>query len=241
VGLVKQTMTVGHAYVSDLTSGEERTRALGLVSTASGVGFILGPIMGSLLCRISLRVPFVVSALIFVVNFVVLHFMMPHNTQQENKDVDEQSALSSGDSSEALTSPRSPSLLPASSSGPELRQRKVAPINSSNSIHDSTGSGIENGNGANGSSHGGGEDGGSSVVYVGPIADASFLDFLCKQTTNTCRDLVSLGVELRGLPVLLTSLASQVKAAPLLPPLDNVPTHTPHALSHSSSPTPRFS
>jgi DHA1 family tetracycline resistance protein-like MFS transporter len=59
---------VAQAYVADVTKPENRSRGLGLIGMAFGLGFVLGPLLGGLLLALPvapgwrLRVPFLVAA-----------------------------------------------------------------------------------------------------------------------------------------------------------------------------------
>src|SRR3954454_2509646 len=59
---------VAQAYVADVTRPEERSRGLGLIGMAFGLGFVLGPLLGGLLLAMPidqewrLKVPFLMAA-----------------------------------------------------------------------------------------------------------------------------------------------------------------------------------
>lgn len=48
-GLFGGNISTAHAYIADVTSPEERSKGMGLIGAAFGLGFIVGPIMGGLL------------------------------------------------------------------------------------------------------------------------------------------------------------------------------------------------
>lgn len=77
LGIVKQTISMGQAYVSDITTERERTSAMAFLSTSAALGFILGPILGSILARIHLRLPFVVAGVVFFVVSVTSYIYLP--------------------------------------------------------------------------------------------------------------------------------------------------------------------
>lgn len=52
------------AYIADITTEEERTKAMGLAGASIGLGFIFGPAFGGLLSYFGNEVPFYVSALL---------------------------------------------------------------------------------------------------------------------------------------------------------------------------------
>ena len=69
-GVFSANISVATAYVGDLTEGPERTRWMGLIGAAFGIGFILGPTIGGLLAPYGYRVPMFVAAGLAAVNFV---------------------------------------------------------------------------------------------------------------------------------------------------------------------------
>lgn len=78
VGLIKQTQTIGIAYVVGVTDTLGRTDALAKFSTAGMIGFIFGPVFGSLLSRVEPRLPFYVSASIFAVTSAIAAVFLPN-------------------------------------------------------------------------------------------------------------------------------------------------------------------
>ncbi len=68
-GLFSANISVATAYVGDLTEGPERTRWMGMIGAAFGIGFILGPAIGGLLAPYGYQVPMLVAAGIAAVNF----------------------------------------------------------------------------------------------------------------------------------------------------------------------------
>lgn len=79
-GVTGGNISVAGAYASDISTPEERTRALGLVGGASGIGHILGPALAGLLAGISLLAPFMGAALVSGVTFLLtlLWLREPH-------------------------------------------------------------------------------------------------------------------------------------------------------------------
>ena len=70
-GVTGGNISVAGAYASDISTPEERTRALGLVGGASGIGHIMGPALAGLLAGIGLLAPFVGAALVSGVTFLL--------------------------------------------------------------------------------------------------------------------------------------------------------------------------
>lgn len=81
VGLVKQTTTVGQAYISDITTPAERTGDFALMTTVVGIGFVVGPAFGSLFARIHLRLPFFVAAALFLLDILCTVFFLKDSTR----------------------------------------------------------------------------------------------------------------------------------------------------------------
>ncbi len=69
-GLFSANISVATAYVADLTEGPERTRWMGLIGVAFGIGFILGPAVGGLLAPYGYHVPMLAAAALAAVNFI---------------------------------------------------------------------------------------------------------------------------------------------------------------------------
>jgi DHA1 family tetracycline resistance protein-like MFS transporter len=73
-GVTGGNVSVAQAYASDISTPEERTRALGLVGGAGGLGFILGPALAALaalLVPTMLVAPLLVAALVSVVTLLL--------------------------------------------------------------------------------------------------------------------------------------------------------------------------
>lgn len=63
-GVTGGNISVAQAYASDISTPEERARALGLVGGASGLGHIVGPALAGLLAGITLLAPFLAAAVV---------------------------------------------------------------------------------------------------------------------------------------------------------------------------------
>ncbi|HEX9166567.1 MAG TPA: MFS transporter [Gemmatimonadales bacterium] len=71
------TLNVTQAYAADLTTVERRTRVMGLVGAAFGVGFILGPTIGGVTSAIDPAAPGLAASVISAVNLVVAMARLP--------------------------------------------------------------------------------------------------------------------------------------------------------------------
>lgn len=84
-GLFASNMSVGNAYVADITKPEDRAKSFGLIGAAFGVGFIVGPVIGGLLGSISIRLPFFVAAALSLLNFAYGAVVLPESLPPERR------------------------------------------------------------------------------------------------------------------------------------------------------------
>lgn len=93
VGLVKQTMTASTAYVSEITPPHARAAALGRLSSASTLAFLIGQPAGGLLsARLGRHAPCFLAAALFALDFVFVQLALP--------DAGKSSASQGGDTKE---------------------------------------------------------------------------------------------------------------------------------------------
>ncbi|WP_297113381.1 Tet(A)/Tet(B)/Tet(C) family tetracycline efflux MFS transporter [uncultured Devosia sp.] len=78
-GITSANMAVATAYITDISSEEERAKRFGLFHAMFGIGFIIGPVLGGILGDIWLRSPFLVAAALNAVNFALALFMLPES------------------------------------------------------------------------------------------------------------------------------------------------------------------
>jgi MFS family permease len=71
------TLNITQAYAADLTSPERRTRVMGIVGAAFGVGFILGPTIGGITSGISRAAPGLAATAIAALNILVALAWLP--------------------------------------------------------------------------------------------------------------------------------------------------------------------
>lgn len=89
-GATGGNVSVAQAYASDVSTPEERTRVLGLIGGAGGVGHVFGPALAGLLASISLLTPFWGAAVISVVTLLLtLLWLREPRKQVEVADAEE--------------------------------------------------------------------------------------------------------------------------------------------------------
>jgi MFS transporter, DHA1 family, tetracycline resistance protein len=78
-GIFGANLSTTQAYVADVTPPQDRSRALGLLGAAFGVGFIFGPLIGGVLSQISLSAPFYFAGGLAAINAVLIFFILPES------------------------------------------------------------------------------------------------------------------------------------------------------------------
>ncbi|KNC56152.1 major facilitator superfamily transporter MFS_1 [Thecamonas trahens ATCC 50062] len=78
-GLLGGDVSLALAYVSDITTEENRARGLGAVGAAFGLAFILGPVIGGVLVSYSLMAPALLASAIAAANALGLYFWLPES------------------------------------------------------------------------------------------------------------------------------------------------------------------
>ena len=76
-GIATANFAIAQAFVADVTRPEDRTRGMGVLGAAFGLGFVLGPAAGGLLATISLGAPFIAASALAAVNLVAAWLILP--------------------------------------------------------------------------------------------------------------------------------------------------------------------
>jgi DHA1 family tetracycline resistance protein-like MFS transporter len=84
-GLTGGNISVAQAYITDVTTKENRAVGLGLIGAAFGFGFILGPAAGGLLSQFGYAVPALVAAVIATLNVIAVYFWLPESLTEERR------------------------------------------------------------------------------------------------------------------------------------------------------------
>ncbi|MCH9646616.1 MAG: MFS transporter [Deltaproteobacteria bacterium] len=69
-GAFGANISVATAYIADLAHPDERTKWMGMIGAAFGVGFVLGPAIGGILAPLGYHVPMLVAAGLALVNLI---------------------------------------------------------------------------------------------------------------------------------------------------------------------------
>lgn len=73
------------AYVADITTEDERTKAMGLVGMSIGLGFIFGPAIGGILSVVNLAFPFYLSSALSLFTFVFVYLYLQESLSKEKR------------------------------------------------------------------------------------------------------------------------------------------------------------
>lgn len=82
-GITGANISTAQAYIADVTPPEKRSKSMGLIGAAFGLGFIFGPAIGGLLSPISAAAPFYFAAALACVNAVLVFFFLPETVTAE--------------------------------------------------------------------------------------------------------------------------------------------------------------
>ena len=79
-GICGANITVAQAYIADISPPEERSKKMGLIGMAFGLGFVFGPPIGILgISMFGLSGPGIVAAILCALNFVFTFLVLPES------------------------------------------------------------------------------------------------------------------------------------------------------------------
>lgn len=84
-GVCGASFTTASAYIADISTNENRAQNFGMVGAAFGLGFIVGPLLGSVFSHWSVRVPFLAAAALSLLNWIYGYFVLPESLSKENR------------------------------------------------------------------------------------------------------------------------------------------------------------
>ncbi len=86
-GIGGSNISVAQAYIADITSAEDRSKGMGLIGAAFGLGFVFGPMIGGFLSEISYAFAGFASAGFSFLAFIFSIFFLPEsNFKRESFD-----------------------------------------------------------------------------------------------------------------------------------------------------------
>ena len=78
-------ISTAQAYIADVSTPENRSRAMGLIGAAFGLGFTFGPMIGGVMSHISYGAPFYFAAALAALNVVLIYFILPESLSAEHR------------------------------------------------------------------------------------------------------------------------------------------------------------
>ncbi len=84
-GLTGGNLSVAQAYISDVTDEKSRSKGLGMIGAAFGLGFIIGPVTGGLLSQWGYAVPAFAAAAISFINLILIYAWLPESLTEEKR------------------------------------------------------------------------------------------------------------------------------------------------------------
>jgi len=84
-GITGGNISIPQAYIADVTAPEKRSRAMGMIGAAFGLGFTFGPLIGGMMSRISYSAPFFFAAGLAVANALLVYLILPESLSREHR------------------------------------------------------------------------------------------------------------------------------------------------------------
>ena len=87
-GLTSANVSVAMAYLTDISSEDQRARRFGLFSAMFGIGFMIGPVLGGVLGDHWVRLPFIVASVFSGVSAALAFFLLPESRKASGEKID---------------------------------------------------------------------------------------------------------------------------------------------------------
>jgi MFS transporter, DHA1 family, tetracycline resistance protein len=84
-GITAANISVAQAYISDITDEKNRSKGLGMIGAAFGLGFIIGPATGGALSTLGYSVPAFLSAGLGAINLLLVWLWLPESLSVERR------------------------------------------------------------------------------------------------------------------------------------------------------------
>jgi DHA1 family tetracycline resistance protein-like MFS transporter len=112
-GLSGGNISIAQAYITDVTDAKDRSKGLGMIGAAFGLGFIIGPVTGGFLSQWGYAVPALVAAALSFINLILIYAWLPESLSSEKRATmnNQKPAITLGALLQALKRPFTGSLL----------------------------------------------------------------------------------------------------------------------------------
>lgn len=84
-GVAGATFGPAGAVIADVTPPDKRAATYGLLGAAFGVGFIIGPALGGIVAGMGVRAPFIVAAVLALVNAAAMALLLPETLDEAHR------------------------------------------------------------------------------------------------------------------------------------------------------------
>jgi MFS transporter, DHA1 family, tetracycline resistance protein len=84
-GMTSASFSTANAYLADVTEPQNRAKMFGMLGSAFGFGFIIGPTLGGVLGEHNLRLPFIAAAVLTLVNWLYGLLILPESLPAERR------------------------------------------------------------------------------------------------------------------------------------------------------------
>ncbi len=84
-GMGGSSIGVAQAYIADVTTPQERSRGMGLIGFAFGLGFVFGPLIGGILSKFGYQVTGLTAAGFLILALLVSFFSLPEPQKKNNE------------------------------------------------------------------------------------------------------------------------------------------------------------
>jgi MFS family permease len=84
-GITGGNLTTAYAYIADITAPEQRSRGMGMVGAAFGIGIMIGPALGGVLSRYGLALPAFAAAGVAMLNIGIAYLRLPESLPVERR------------------------------------------------------------------------------------------------------------------------------------------------------------
>jgi len=84
-GITGANITACNAYIADVTPPEKRAAGYGMVGAAFAIGFVCGPLLGGVLGKIDIHLPFYVAGGLSLINWLYGCFVLPESLLPANR------------------------------------------------------------------------------------------------------------------------------------------------------------
>lgn len=85
-GLGGSNIGVAQAYIADVTDKSDRSKGMGIIGAAFGLGFVFGPLIGGYLSHFSYSIAGFGSAAFSLIAFLFAFFYLPESLKEKNTD-----------------------------------------------------------------------------------------------------------------------------------------------------------